>query len=116
MKSIRGVKDFIHESLVNGEGVRTTVFFTGCDKNCKGCHNKELQDFNAGVEMHIDDIVQEILKEIEIIDGVTLSGGDPFCQKDGLLELCKELKKHKINIWVYTGENYDDLKGDETLK
>lgn len=116
MKTIRVAKDFIHGSLVNGEGIRTVIFFSGCDKNCKGCHNKDLQDFNAGIIRHVDDIINEILEEIDMIDGVTLSGGDPMCQRSGLFELCKGLKEHNINVWVYTGETYDELRGTHILK
>lgn len=109
-------KELIHNSLVNGDGIRTVIFFTGCDKNCPGCHNKALQDFDAGISANIDDIVNEIIQEKELIDGVTLSGGDPICQSSGATELCRKLKEHNINIWLYTGESYDNLRGNSILK
>ena len=99
----------LNESLVNGEGIRTVVFFAGCNKNCKGCHNQELRNFNAGEEISIDDLVEKILKNRSMIDGVTLSGGDPLCQYMGCLKLCKKLKKHGINIWLYTGETLEKI-------
>ena len=107
---IRIAPSILHETLVNGEGIRSCVFFAGCNKYCKGCHNKDLQKFNAGIKRNIDDVVDEILKNRPMIDGVTLSGGDPLCQYKGSLELCKKLKEHDINIWLYTGELYTRIK------
>lgn len=106
---VKVAKDILWNSLVNGEGVRAVIFFTGCKRNCKGCQNKDLQDFNAGIERDVNDIVNEVLEDIEMIDGVTISGGDPVYQMEGLIELCKRLKEHKINIWLYTGELVDTL-------
>lgn len=103
------IGSILNESLVNGEGVRTVVFFSGCNKDCKGCHNLELQNFKAGYEITIDELVEKILKNKPMIDGVTLSGGDPLCQYMGCLELCKRLKEHGINIWLYTGETLDKV-------
>lgn len=96
-------------SLVNGEGIRFTVFFNGCRRDCPGCHNKELQDFDNpnAVLMDTDDIVAAVKKEEFLIDGVTLSGGDPLYQPEGLVELCEKLKN--FNIWLYTGETYENI-------
>lgn len=106
---IRVADKILYNSLVNGEGVRAVIFFAGCKRNCRGCRNVELQDFNAGIDREIDDIVDEVLENIEMIDGVTISGGDPIYQYYGLFELCKKLKEHNINIWLYTGEYVRDL-------
>lgn len=103
------IGSILNESLVNGEGIRTVIFFSGCNKACKGCHNLELQNFNAGYDIPIDELVSKIIKNKHMIDGVTLSGGDPLCQYMGCLELCKRLKEHKINIWLYTGETFDKI-------
>jgi len=111
----RIAEEIIHESLVNGEGIRATVFFAGCDKDCKGCHNKELQNFKAGISREVDAIVTEILESKPMIDGVTLSGGDPMCQQHAALGLCRRLKDHGINIWLYTGRTYNELIGNSIL-
>lgn len=103
------IGSILNESLVNGEGIRTVVFFSGCNKFCKGCQNEGLQDFKAGYDISIDDLVDKILENRAMIDGVTLSGGDPLCQYIGCLKLCKKLKKHGINIWLYTGETFDQI-------
>ena len=111
---IRVAKEILWNSLVNGEGVRAVIFFSGCKRNCKGCQNKELQDFKAGIEREVSDVVNEILGDLEMIDGVTISGGDPVYQMEGLTELCRELKKHNINIWLYTGELVQNLYNKNT--
>lgn len=103
------VAGYVYNSLANGDGVRDVIFLSGCKLNCKGCQNKELQDENFGEDVLIADIVDRVKENIGIIDGVTISGGDPFYQADKLYLLCKELKKHNINIWVYTGNVYLDI-------
>lgn len=102
----------IPNSLVNGKGIRYVLFFNGCDKSCPGCHNDSFKDFDNpdAQEMSIEEILKLILREKDMIDGVTLSGGDPICQPEGLIELCKELKKYNLNIWMYTGELFETLE------
>ena len=83
------VAGFYNTSNVNGEGLRSVIFFSGCKFNCDGCHNKEIQDPNYGKTMTIDEIMEEIKKNIPIIDGVTLSGGEPTLQSEQSLEIIK---------------------------
>lgn len=109
MKLSPRIGSILHNSLVNGEGIRTVVFFSGCNRGCEDCHNKQLQDFRSGKDMTIDEIVEEILQDKDMIDGVTLSGGDPIFQYFEVLELCKRLKTHGINIWMYTGATLDEI-------
>lgn len=104
------IADYISNSLVNGEGIRDVIFFSGCQHRCEGCHNQAAWDFQYGDSLDIDYIVSKVLEDKELIDGVTISGGDPFYQYGGLLELCKTLKKHNINVWVYTGFYYEQLR------
>ena len=103
------IGSILNESLVNGEGIRNVIFFAGCNKNCEGCQNQELRKFDVGKEIDINELVEKVLENKNMIDGVTLSGGDPLCQYMGCLKLCKELKKHNINIWLYTGETYEQI-------
>lgn len=104
------IANYLHNSLVNGEGTRDVVFFSGCKHKCKGCHNEKAWDFKFGMSMDTDVLVDAVLKNKPMLDGVTISGGDPFFQYDGLLELCKKLKEHGFNIWVYTGFYLEELK------
>lgn len=101
---------FLDNSNVNGEGLRSVVFFSGCSHRCKGCHNKTMQDHFYGDKVEIDEVINRIKHNMPLIDGVTISGGDPFFQADELYEMIKELKKLNINIWVYTGYEFELLK------
>ncbi len=101
-------------SFVNGEGIRYVIFCQGCPHHCPGCHNKETWDFSGGQVVSIDDLVNDICSHNHI-DGITLSGGEPFCQHDECVELIKRLPKH-LNVWIYTGYEYDDIKDYELTK
>lgn len=107
-KTLR-VGGILHNSLVNGEGIRTVIFLSGCDKSCRGCHNLHLQDFSYGKDMTVSEIVSEIKESLPLIDGITLSGGDPICQYSGVLELCKQLKLDGVNVWMYTGDTIEHI-------
>ena len=72
------VAGFLEHSTVNGEGLRTVLFVSGCSHACSGCHNEAMQDVNYGESLSITDIYKRILKNKPIIDGVTFSGGEPF--------------------------------------
>lgn len=109
------VAGFLDHSLVNGEGFRTTLFLSGCRHACPGCHNQEMQHFDYGEVISLDSIWARIEKNLPLVDGVTLSGGDPFEQADSLLPLLQKLKVEGINVWVYTGYLYDQLQGDPSM-
>lgn len=96
------------DSIVDGFGLRTVIWFQGCIHNCYKCHNPQTHNFNKNILMSVDAIVNFYLNQ-KLQSGITLSGGDPFCQSEGLLLLLQALKKHNINIWVYTGFTYEYL-------
>ena len=68
-----------HDDMLNGTGLRVTLFVSGCDHRCKNCHNPQTWDCNSGIEFDndaIDEIHYYLSKDY--IDGITLSGGDPL--------------------------------------
>lgn len=95
-------------SLVNGYGVRYVIFCQGCTHHCVGCQNPETWDLKGGKEISVEELVKDILKHRRI-DGVTLSGGDPFFQQEECVSLLKLLPDH-LDIWIYTGFKYEDIK------
>lgn len=107
---------FLDHSTVNGTGFRSVVFFSGCSLNCKGCHNKEMQDHQYGEAVSVEDIMKRIMKNKPLLDGVTISGGDPFEQIEGLTDLLKALKEENIDVWVYTGRTKELLEMDDKNK
>lgn len=100
---------FLNNSLVNGEGIRAVVFVSGCLHNCKGCQNVDMQDFNYGDCVLIDDIMQKIKKNMPIIKGVTLSGGEPFESAMALSKLAEGVTELGLDIWCYSGYTYDQI-------
>lgn len=105
------------ETIVDGEGIRYSIYFAGCSHGCKGCHNKASWNPHAGEKL-TDEMLTEIIEEVNnnpLLDGITLSGGDPFFNTTGLLPIIKRLKKEtQQNIWCYTGYLYEDLLKNET--
>lgn len=96
-----------YESIADGDGVRTVIFFSGCAHNCDGCHNQESHDFNAG-KLFDSEVQEEIFSHIEsapYISGITLSGGDCFFNPQPVIDFVVEFKKRfpYKTIWAYTG-------------
>lgn len=100
-------------SFVNGEGARYVVFLQGCKHHCKGCHNPETWDFNGGSEVDAKEIAEDFRKR-RLLDGITLSGGDPFYQQEACLELLSFLPG--VNVWIYTGFEYEEILETELAK
>lgn len=96
------------DSIVDGEGLRSVIWFQGCKHYCKGCHNPETWNMNQGYEVDIEQLKKEI-EELELQDGVTFSGGDPMFQPEALLYLLKVVKENGMNTWVYSGYTFDKL-------
>lgn len=98
---------FLDNSLVNGPGLRSVVFVSGCRHNCEGCHNKEMQDFDYGDSVSVIDVFKRIEKNSFIVKGVTFSGGEPFEKAKELAELSKYIKNLGLNLWSYSGYTYE---------
>ncbi len=96
------------DSIVDGEGIRTVVWTQGCPHNCKGCHNPTTHDFNGGYLVDVAEVIED-LKNIDGQDGITLSGGDPVCQSDACIEICKAAHEMGLNVWCYTGFTYEAM-------
>ena len=100
-------------SFVNGDGSRYVVFTQGCVHHCHGCQNPETWDFKGGTEMTATEIATDFRKR-RLLDGITLSGGDPFCQQEACLELLDMLPG--VNVWIYTGYEYEEIADTELAK
>lgn len=100
-------------SFVNGEGARYVVFVQGCHHHCDGCQNPETWDFNGGFEFPVEEMASDFKKR-RLLDGITLSGGDPFFQQEECVKLIKLLEP--VNVWIYTGFEYEEIKDTELAK
>lgn len=103
------IAGFEYESVVDGPGVRFTIFTQGCKHRCPGCHNPSTWDFSSGTEMSIDELVEEVKKNTKISKRVTLSGGDPMYQWEEAYKLTKLLKASGYKVGMYTGFTADEL-------
>ena len=107
--SVRLAYDGIQtDSIVDGAGIRSVIWFQGCGHDCPGCHNPETHNFKGGVLRTVASLEKEI-KALEYQDGVTFSGGDPMYQIDALCELARYVKECGMNVWVYTGYTWEEL-------
>ncbi len=103
------ISGIMRESIVDGPGMRYSIFTQGCPHNCKGCHNPETHDFNGGSYMTIDEMYSQIC-ESDLISGVTFSGGEPLCQADVLVKLARRIKANtELNIVIFSGYLIEDL-------
>lgn len=98
----------IRESIVDGPGIRMTVFTQGCPHHCEGCHNEQTWNFEGGYDSSTERILQAAQSD-PIIRGLTFSGGEPFCQADALAQLAKEAKALGYDIFCYTGYTFEYL-------
>lgn len=97
------------ESVVDGEGIRYVIFTQGCPHHCPGCHNPKTHDFDGGIDVSVAQIVSDITDVSGYIDGITLSGGEPFCQQKACRMIAKEAHNMGLSVWCYTGYSYEDL-------
>ena len=109
----------VPDSIVDGPGLRYSVFVQGCTHGCPGCHNPESQSACGGTVSTIDDVLTRI-RANGLVHDVTLTGGEPFEQAEACAELAERLKAEGYGVWTYTGYLYEDLlaravAGDEAI-
>ncbi|MBR4224486.1 MAG: anaerobic ribonucleoside-triphosphate reductase activating protein [Oscillospiraceae bacterium] len=98
----------VNDSIVDGPGIRYCLFVQGCPHACEGCHNPHTWAFDGGYERGLKDIFNEIISD-PLLDGVTFSGGEPFCHAHKLYLLGRRLKEMELNIVTYTGYTFEQL-------
>lgn len=109
------VLQVLHDTTVDGPGLRTSIYCAGCRHHCPGCHNPQSWAFGTGTNRSVDDLLREILEDP--FADVTFTGGDPLFQVEPFAELAARIKaKTDKNIWCYTGFRYENLLHDETAQ
>ena len=100
--------------IANGEGIRTSLFVSGCTNHCQGCFNKEAQDFNYG-QPYTHETERVILEQISkpYIAGLSILGGDPLCQDNAgltyLIDLVDAVHDWDKTVWLWTGFVWEDF-------
>jgi len=107
MKKLR-LSGFTRESVVDGPGIRAVVFAQGCPHHCPGCHNPETWDPEGGYELALDDILY-MIENNGLLQGVTLTGGEPFFQPEAMSELAERIKSGGLDVVTYTGYTIEEL-------
>ncbi len=106
------------ETIVDGEGIRYSIYLAGCRHHCLGCQNPESWNPAAGTPL-TPEKVEEIIREINsnpLLDGITFSGGDPLYHPEEFLALVKHIKGATgQNIWCYTGYTFEQIQEDDML-
>ncbi len=96
------------DSIVDGPGIRFSIFTQGCRHNCPGCHNPEAQPFESGRIVETEELKRRI-EDNPLLAGITLTGGEPFEQAGALLELVRWARARGLNVWAYSGYVYEEL-------
>jgi len=105
---IMRIAGVVEESIVDGPGFRYAVFAQGCHIHCPGCHNPETHAPKGGRDMDTDDMIAQFSDNI-LLDGITLSGGDPFLQPEACLQLAKAAHAAGLSVWAYSGQTVEEL-------
>ena len=98
----------VRESIVDGPGIRLTVFVQGCPHRCPGCHNPDTHDPQGGYTCAIQKIYDAVMQN-PLLRGITLSGGEPFEQAQALIPLARAVAAQGKDIVIYSGYTFEEL-------
>ena len=105
----------VHDTIVDGFGLRTAIYGAGCEHECYDCHNVESWGIENGTIMNIEDIYNEII--VNPLSNITFTGGDPMFQAEAFCELAKRIKTESSKtIWCYTGYLFESILHDNDYK
>lgn len=105
------IAGLVPESFVDGDGIRFAIFMQGCQRHCEGCHNPETHALDGGQLIDTQEIIAAIKKN-PLLDGITLTGGEPFLQVAAANELASVAKSLGLSVWCYTGYTFEELLPD----
>lgn len=99
-------------SEVNGPGRRAVVWVQGCPKRCKGCWNPGFLEFHSRQMLSVDSLAAQVMSDAKKhgLEGITLSGGEPFAQAGGLADLLSELHTADLTAFAFSGYTMDEIQ------
>ena len=102
------IAGIVNDSIVDGPGLRLAIFAQGCPHHCPGCHNPESHDFAGGSDMDTEKIIAR-MDANPLLDGITLTGGEPFEQPEACRILADAAHARGLNVWAYSGYTFEQL-------
>ncbi|AVK61146.1 anaerobic ribonucleoside-triphosphate reductase activating protein [Lactobacillus sp. CBA3605] len=114
------VADYKAFNFVDGEGVRCSLYLSGCPFRCPGCYNVAAQNFHYG-QPYTAELEQQIITDLsqDYVQGLTLLGGEPFLNTQVGIRICERIRQefgHTKDIWSWSGYTWDELQQDSTDK
>jgi anaerobic ribonucleoside-triphosphate reductase activating protein len=111
------INSVVRESIVDGPGIRYVLFTQGCPHRCPGCHNPQTHDIKGGVEVTVRELIDGLKREANenpLLDGVTVSGGEPMLHAAPLALFADAALSMGLGIWLYTGYTIEEIvsRGD----
>jgi len=108
----------VQNSIVDGPGIRLALFTQGCPHHCPGCHNPETHPFEGGTPTTTEELMARVADD-PLLSGITLSGGEPFCQAAALAPFARWCKERGLETAAYSGYTFEQLlspsKEDENV-
>jgi anaerobic ribonucleoside-triphosphate reductase activating protein len=107
MRALR-VSGIVDDSIVDGPGLRLTIFTQGCPHHCEGCHNPQTHAPDAGSIRKVSDICA-MIDENPLCTGVTFSGGEPLLQPEPLTIIAQYAHEKGKNTWLFSGYTWEEI-------
>lgn len=105
------IHEFVPESYVNGPGRRSVVWTQGCSLGCPGCFNPKTHSFVGGRLVQVDELFEQILALADHVEGITLIGGEPMQQQNGVRALLRRIQSETdLSVVLFTGFTWDELQ------
>ncbi len=110
------VYKILPKTKAEGPGIRFCIWVQGCGHHCKGCFAKRLWDYEDGDHMSADQVIVELSRVIDEVEGITFLGGEPFDQAEELERVARYVKEHEKNVITFSGYTYETLLENEKYK
>ncbi|MHC1772393.1 MAG: 4Fe-4S single cluster domain-containing protein [Flexilinea sp.] len=102
---------FLAASRANGPGIRSVIWLQGCAFNCPGCCNPQTHSLIGGSLIAVDDMIEKVVTLSSTIEGITISGGEPFLQTEALYGLLSQIKQRSgLSVLVFSGYEKEVLE------
>ena len=108
-EKLLNVAEIIENSYANGPGLRSVIWFQGCNLHCKSCYNKNFWPFVQKNLFKPKELVSKIVQN-KNIEGITLTGGEPLLQYPALLNFLILIKKNGLSVICFTGFNFNEVE------